>query len=304
MKKKVALPDEVKWDYLLEKLRILSWGAADILIAYAKGEKPPYGFPQALSVEDGGDGPVSAADIAVNTWLLDGLKSSFPESSWGIISEENSKEQSVNDDSLGNEWLWILDPLDGTKDFLKGTGEYAVHMALVNSNGPLLGIVLIPELEELWIGLVGSGAWCEDRLGNRKTFAFSNRSAISEMILVVSRSHKDLRLENLIRSLPFADEKVVGSVGCKITKILKGEADCYISLSGKTAPKDWDMAAPEALLRAAGGEFTHANNNSLKYNINERNQRGCILASHGKKHLFICELIQKSMSIIDPSFIV
>ena len=82
------LPKGVNLEHLLEQLRHLSWGAADILRAYERGETPPYGFPRALHVEYGGDGPVSAADLAVNSWLIDGLKSSFPSTAWELISEE------------------------------------------------------------------------------------------------------------------------------------------------------------------------------------------------------------------------
>ena len=299
MKKEALLPSTFNLNDLLEKLRVLSWGAADILQAYARGENPPYGFPKSLSVEDGGDGPVSAADLAVNSWLIEGLGSSnFPSSSWALISEENAKEKIVSGVPIKNEWLWILDPLDGTKDFLKGTGEYAVHLALLNKNNPYLGVVLIPELEELWFGIVGSGAWCEDRSGKRSSFAFSDRSNISEMILLASRSHRDERLNKLLENLNFAEKKYVGSVGCKVARILRGEADFYISLSGKTAPKDWDMAAPEAVLKAAGGEFTNSNQQNLAYNTGDLNQWGCLVASHGENHDQLCKAIEFQLSML------
>jgi len=302
MKKEVELPKEVKLDDLLRELRLLGWGASDILKAYSKGEKPPYGFPKALSVQDGGDGPVTAADLAVNSWLLDGLNNSFPLASWAMISEESSKQEQKGGLPINNKWLWVLDPLDGTKDFLKGTGEYAVHLALLKSNVPFLGVVLIPELDELWFGIVGIGAWCEDRLGERKSVTFSDNKRTSEMTLVTSRSHRDKKLEELIESIPFLEKKAVGSVGCKVAKILKGEADFYLSLSGITAPKDWDMAAPEAVLKAAGGSFTHANMKSLSYNTGDMNQWGCLVASHGKSHENLCNSIKENLEIIDPYF--
>ncbi len=295
------MPNDLDLDDLLEKLRFLSWGAADILIAYSRGEKPPYGFPESLSVEYGGDGPVSAADLAVNSWLIDGLEASYKQISWLVISEETAKEKLVKGVPVQNEWLWILDPLDGTKDFLSNTGEYAVHLALLHKNIPVLGIVLVPEAEELWFGIVGEGAWCEDRNREKVNFLFSNRKEMDEMVLVASRSHRDIRLENLIKSLDLADKKTVGSVGCKIVKILKGEADFYVSLSAETAPKDWDMAAPEALLIAAGGSFTHENMASLKYNTGDVNQWGCLVASHGKNHTLLCETIQDKLLMIDSS---
>ena len=304
MKKEIELPKSIDLDDLLKNLRLLSWGAIDILKAYANGKEPPYGFPKALNVQDGGDGPVTAADLAVNTWLINGLNSRFPLASWTVISEETAKGPENKAKPLIGEWSWILDPLDGTKDFLQGTGEYAVHLALVQRDKPVLGVVLIPELEEMWLGLVGVGAWVEDRLGNQRPFSFSNRKEISEMILVASRSHRDQNLERLLASVPFSEKKTVGSVGCKVVKILKGEADFYVSLSSKTAPKDWDMAAPEALLRAAGGRFTHANMKPISYNTGDVNQWGCLIASHGTNHDLICQLIEDKLSLIDPSFVV
>ena len=305
MKKEFELPNGINLDYLLTKVRELSWGAADILKAYAKGAKPPYGFPQAMSVSDGGDGPVTAADLAVNTWLIDGLLSpSFPESSWSLISEESFKEKSFKTIKSDHEWIWIIDPLDGTKDFLEGTGEYAVHLALFNCNKLYMGIVLIPEAEEIWFGVTGLGAWCEDRSAKRQSFSFSDRFDISDLKLVSSRNHIDERLEKLIKSIPISQTQSVGSVGCKIAKILKGEADFYISLSGKSAPKDWDMAAPEAVLRAAGGKLTHANNKPVNYITDDVNQWGCLIASHGKSHERLCKLIEEKLLKIDPNFVV
>ncbi len=304
MRKNLELPKTVNLDNLLEQLRNLGWGAADILISYSKGEKPPYGFPQALSVQDGGEGPVSSADMAVNSWLLDGLNNSFPFASWAMISEETAKGNHIANLPVSNEWIWILDPLDGTKDFLKGTGEYAVHLALINHNEPVLGVVLIPELDELWFGIIGSGSWCEDRTGNKKFASFSNRNEVSEMTLVTSRSHRDNKLDRLLEAIPFAQSKTVGSVGCKVAEILRGEADFYISLSGKTAPKDWDIAAPEVILKAAGGSFTDINHQDLCYNTGDLSKWGCLVASHGKNHDLLCELIKNELLDIDPYFIV
>jgi 3'(2'), 5'-bisphosphate nucleotidase len=203
---------------------------------------------------------------------------------------------------LAAEWLWILDPLDGTKDFLQGTGEYAVHLALVHQQRPVLGVVLVPEREELWIGVVGDGTWCENRSGERTPVRFSERKVTNELTLVASRSHRDQRLEQLITALELGDSHAVGSVGCKVATILRGETDLYISLSGKSAPKDWDMAAPEAVLLAAGGAFTHADGRELTYNTGDVRQAGCLIASHGKAHATLCEKAARAMGLIDPGF--
>ena len=302
MSNSAILPAGVSKEALLTELRRLSWGAADILRAYARGEQPPHGFQKALSVDNGGEGPVSAADLAVNQWLLEGLSGAFPDAGWTLLSEETAKEQLTEGEPLPAEWLWILDPLDGTKDFLQGTGEYAVHLALVRGNRPVLGVVLLPEADELWIGLVGDGAWCEDREGTRTPVRFSQREELSDLLLVASRSHRDDRLEKLIGELQLGGSKAVGSVGCKVATILRGETDLYISLSGRSAPKDWDMAAPEAVLLAAGGRFTHADLGVLTYNTGDVRQAGCLIASHGKAHVALGERATRAMAEIDPGF--
>ena len=288
-----SLPAGISLDTLLSELRRLAWGAADILRAYSRGLQPPFGFPPVLAVEEGGEGPVSAADLAVNQWLLQGLAAAYPDAPWTVLSEETAKQQLRPGEPLAAEWLWILDPLDGTRDFLQGTGEYAVHLALVRQGQPVLGVVLLPELEELWFGLLGeggepAGAWREDRLGSRTPPQLSERRRCEEMVLVASRNHRDPRLEQLLEAIGTASSRAMGSVGGKVATILRGEADLYVSLSGRTAPKDWDMAAPEAVLRAAGGAFSHADGRALAYNTGDVNQAGCLIASHGAVHGEVC----------------
>ncbi len=283
------LPEGVELATLLDELRKVSWAAADVLMAYARGHEPPYGFPKSLTVEEGGDGPVSAADMAVNELLISGLKDNLSYKEWDILSEETSKEKTFQGSHYKKNWCWIIDPLDGTKDFLQGSENYAVHIALVHKKKPKIGIVLIPERDELWIGIVGSGAWYENRNGNKNQISFSDREKLSELILVSSKNHQQTKLLNLISSLCFAKTKKLGSVGCKVASILRGEADVYISLSGKTSPKDWDMAAPHALIEAAGGVFSHADGKNLIYQNPTYSQSGCLIASHGKSHQKICQ---------------
>ncbi len=304
----LALPSGISLDALLAELRRLSWGAADILCAYGRGEQPPYGFPRALSVDEGGEGPVSAADLAVNRWLLDGLGQTFPGADWTLLSEETAREQLTAGEPLAAEWLWILDPLDGTKDFLQGTGEYAVHLALAHRGVPVLGVVLLPEMEQLWLGITEAlagkpgQAWCENRAGERTQVRFSERRQLGELVLVASRNHRDERLEQLLAALQLGDTKAIGSVGGKVATILRGETDLYVSLSGRSAPKDWDMAAPHAVLEAAGGAFTHADGRPLTYNTGDVRQAGCLIASHGPAHAELCERTAAAMATIDPGF--
>ncbi|MBM5815993.1 MAG: 3'(2'),5'-bisphosphate nucleotidase CysQ [Cyanobacteria bacterium K_Offshore_surface_m2_239] len=307
----VPLPAGVEGAALLEELRRLAWGASAILRAYARGETPPHGFPPALTVEEGGEGPVSAADLAVNRWLLDGFAAAFPQAPWSLLSEETAKEWLAAGQPIASEWLWLLDPLDGTRDFLQGTGEYAVHLALVRGRRPVLGLILLPEPEELWIGLLadreGDGgardaAWCERPDGSSHPPRLSARRQAADLVLVASRSHRDQRLDQVVEALGIGSSRAMGSVGGKVATILRGETDVYLSLSGKTAPKDWDMAAPEAVLSAAGGAFSHADGRPLLYNAGDGLQAGCLIASHGVAHSELCERAASAMDRIDPHF--
>jgi 3'(2'), 5'-bisphosphate nucleotidase len=300
----LVVPKEVELSTLLDELRKLSWASADVLMAYARGGEPPYGFPKSLTVEEGGDGPVSAADMAVNELLISGLKDNLAFKEWDILSEETSKEKTFQQDNYKKDWCWILDPLDGTKDFLQGSENYAVHIALAYKKKPKIGIVLIPEKNELWFGIVGIGAWFENRDGSKNHFSFSDRLDISKLILVSSKNHQQSKLNNLLSTLCFGETKKIGSVGCKVASILRGEADVYISLSGKTSPKDWDMAAPHALIEAAGGMFSHADGRNLVYQETNYSQSGCLIASHGKSHQKICQKTMDFFSLEEPKYFV
>ncbi len=298
----LVLPEGVELTTLLNELRKLNWAAADVLMAYARGQEPPYGFQKSLTIEEGGDGPVSAADIAVNELLICGLNDNFTYKNWDILSEEHSKEKTFQGSNLKKDWCWIIDPLDGTKDFLQGSENYAVHIALAYKNKPKIGIVLIPERNELWVGIIGSGAWCENREGRKKHISFSKRLEISELILVSSKNHQQSKLQDLLSTFCFAETKKIGSVGCKVASILRGESDVYISLSGKTSPKDWDMAAPQALIEAAGGMFSHADGTDLIYNNPTYSQSGCLIASHGKSHQQICQKAMNFFQLEEPQY--
>ena len=89
------VPEDVELTTLLDELRNLSWTAADILMAYARGVQPPYGFPKELHVQQSDDGPVSAADLAVNTWLLDGLNTHFPNAPWQLLKDDKERAGDV-----------------------------------------------------------------------------------------------------------------------------------------------------------------------------------------------------------------
>ena len=198
-------------------------------------------------------------------------------------------------DSNNVDWLWVLDPLDGTKDFIQGTQNYAMHLALNYKRRPYIGIVLIPEKDELWISYEEK-IWCENRGGNIREQKMSKTNILEDMTIVTSKNHRNQKLKDLIEKIHFKKTIVMGSIGCKVASIIRGESDIYISLSlpGKTAPKDWDFAAPEAILRAAGGAITNLDNEELRYGSKNYRQGGIIIASSNKQtHKNLCLQIKE-----------
>lgn len=269
---------------ILELIRPIAWRASDILRSYYRGEKQ-----DDLNIEykdDKGKDPVTEADLAVNRYILEKLQNELGSEDFGYISEETYQNQ---DGKNNSEWVWIIDPLDGTKDFINKTGEYAIHIALVRNKRPELALVAIPEAEKLYYAVKGGGTFVETLDGEKKSVKVSERDNPQELTLVASRNHRNKRLNYLLEKLTFKNQKSVGSVGGKIVAIIEQQADIYISLSGKSAPKDWDMAAPELILTEAGGKFTHFDRTPLQYNTGDISQWGGLLASNGKCHEMLCK---------------
>ena len=240
------------------------------------------------------DDPVTLADLAVNHIIIKRINENFKDFSWDILSEENVKNGSNKSfDNL--DWLWVLDPLDGTKDFIQGTENYAMHLALNYKNKPFLGVVHIPQKEEFWI-TDGNKVWCENRNGNQVKLPIYPKKNLEEMTLVISKNHNNQILKKLIDKIHFNKIIVMGSIGCKIASIIRGECDLYICLSlpGQSSPKDWDFAAPEAILRSCGGAITNLENEDLIYNQKNFEQGGIIIASSNRdNHKNICLQIKE-----------
>ncbi len=293
----VKLPIGVNINNLIDNLRIYSWEAADILNYYSLMLKEGNDYRNIINSENMDD-PVTKADLKVNDLIIDKIKETYKDINWEIMSEENVK---IGNDNFNNDadWLWILDPLDGTKDFIQGTGNYAMHLALNYKKKPYIGVVLIPEKDELWFAF-GSQVWCENRNGSKIKPNLSKNKSLQDMVLVTSKNHRNQILQNLIQVINFNKVIVMGSIGCKIASIIRGESDIYICLSlpGKSSPKDWDFAAPEAILKAGGGALTTLDNAGLSYGKSNFEQGGIIVASNNKQtHARICleikEIIKK-----------
>ena len=269
------------------------WGAADILRDYYRRSD--------LSVDNSKEGPVTAADLASNSYILEQLKGQLGTTDFGYLSEETYQEflNKTGSGRVDKDWVWIIDPLDGTKDFIKKTDEYALHIALVYRGRPHLSVVACPEADVLYCAVLGSGTVAYSPGGERRSPKVSEIDDLSQLKVVVSRTHRDDRFNQLIQKLPTGGQKAVGSVGGKIVAIIEQKADIYLSLSGKSAPKDWDMAAPELILTEAGGKFTHFDGQPLMYNQGDPCQWGGRAASNGLCHDQLCDKNAQTLQEID-----
>jgi 3'(2'), 5'-bisphosphate nucleotidase len=203
-----------------------------------------------------GDSPVTAADYASNRVILQMLAQHFPGDA--VLSEESRDSEA----RLASDRVWIVDPLDGTKEFLAQNGEFSVMIALAVRGEPVVGVVYRPDGDTLFGAVRGGGAWVE-RGGVRLPLRCPSGRA-ERLRMVGSRSHAEPLLERMQQALGVSEIRPSGSVGIKCALIGEGECDVYIH----PVPylKEWDTCAPEIILREAGGEVTDCTGAPLRYN--------------------------------------
>ncbi len=201
-----------------------------------------YGLTEAAVKADGS--PVTAADQAAEDIILPALRALTP--GIPVVSEEEASK-GLSPAVTGSRF-WLVDPLDGTREFLNGNGEFTVNIALIENGVPVLGVVVVPALGETYAGAEPGTAVLEDAGGER---AIAVRSPPAAGLTVVgSRSHGDAEaMEAFLAGRTVASFRAAGS-SLKLCLIARGEADLYPRL-GTTM--EWDIAAGHAVLRAAGG---------------------------------------------------
>ena len=237
---------------LIEPLTDLVVRAGAAILAVKRG---------AMQIEGKVDGsPVTEADLAADRLIGEGLARLVPQVP--AISEE--RVHLAKPPYEGS--FFLIDPLDGTKEFVAGRSEFTVNLALVTDGTPLLGIIGAPALGLIWRGLVGRGA---ERLAVGDG-AFGGAEPIhtrpipppgAPWIVAVSRSHGDARTEGFIDGRPGAVRQMLGSA-VKFGRVAEGAADIYPRLAPTC---EWDIAAGHAVVTAAGGRITDAHGADLQF---------------------------------------
>ena len=224
-------------------------GAA-VLVHYAKRRAR-------LADKDDGS-PLTAADLAAHRIIEGGLRRRHPHIP--VISEESADKRLAPGQSV----FWLVDPLDGTREFLNGNGEFTVNIALVEHGLPVLGVVHAPALDRTWLGQRGMGAWrmSGDAARRRAPLEAIHVAAPSAVVrAVASRSHADARTMELLAGIP-RHELVSAGSSLKFCMVAEGSADFYPRLG---ATMEWDTAAAQCVLEAAGGKVMTLDGRALDY---------------------------------------
>ncbi len=212
--------------------------------------------------------PLTAADLASHRCIVAGLQALTPEIP--VLSEE-SKDLDIAE---RRQWstFWLVDPLDGTREFIKRNGEFTVNIALIEDGAATFGVIQQPVTGALWHGAPGVGAF--RREGNEDVAIEARKPASAPLRIAASRSHRDARTQALLDALPGSEVVGCGS-SLKFCRIAEGGIDLYPRF-GPTS--EWDTAAGQAILEAAGGAVLDPRGRSLRYNQRDTLLNGDFLA--------------------------
>lgn len=189
--------------------------------------------------------PVTDADDAAETIILSGLRGLTP--GLPVVAEELAARGEAP--QVGNGPFWLVDPLDGTREFIERNGEFTVNIALVEDGRPVLGIVLAPALEVAWVGSRAAGARRFDKLHPEgRSIRVRPVPKVAPLVLV-SRNHREASVDIWLKQQMAPETRTVGS-SLKFCQIAEGAADFYPRFA---AISEWDTAAGQAVLEAAGG---------------------------------------------------
>lgn len=232
-----------------------------INLAHLAGERILAVYKTAFEVTKKEDkSPLTEADMAAHSAITSGLASLLP--SLPILSEEGP----ITDYEVRRQWrtYWLIDPLDGTREFVKRNGEFSVNIALIEDQRPILGVVYAPVLDELYFASRENGAY-KQRNGDTVEPIQANKTANEPVKVAGSRSHSNSHLGRYLDRLGDHELISMGS-SLKACLVAEGKADLYPRL-GPTS--EWDTAAAQCIVEEAGGALTSTDMQPLRYNTKE-----------------------------------
>jgi 3'(2'), 5'-bisphosphate nucleotidase len=249
--------------------------AAIISRHYAEAATP-------FSAKDDGS-PVTEADLEANAAITAALRAGFPDDA--LLAEEAPDDGT----RFGKSRVWIVDPLDGTKDFLARTGDFTVNIGLVQDGQPVVAVVHQPGQGLLYWAAAGRGAYCL-RDGTSMRLRTSLVAALGDVRVGVSRHNAPAALMDGLAAQGMAGRVVRLGASSKYLALGRGELDALITLT--TGEKEWDTCAPELIVREAGGEVTDGDGRPLGYNQPDIGRRRGIVATNGRCHEAVLALVR------------
>ncbi|BBK30567.1 3'(2'),5'-bisphosphate nucleotidase [Stella humosa] len=234
---------------LLPALRAIAARAGDAILGVYHGD---HGVRAKADAS-----PLTIADELADRLIVSALRELTPEIP--VVSEETVETSGPA--AAGARRFWLVDPLDGTKEFIKRNGEFTVNIALVEDGRPIAGIVHIPVLEELFAGAVGAGATLQ-RKGGAPEPIHCRPTPPEGAVVMTSRSHADnAELDRFLEGKAVTERRIAGSA-LKFCRVAEGVADLYPRF-GPTS--EWDTAAGQAVVEAAGGRMTMLDGTPFRY---------------------------------------
>jgi 3'(2'), 5'-bisphosphate nucleotidase len=241
-----------------------------------------YGDPEIATETKPDQSPVTVADKAADTLIRDRLRTAFPGD--GLLTEESADDGS----RFGKSRLWIVDPLDGTRDFLAQTGDFSVHIGLCVDGQPVLGVVYQPVRQALYHAIRGGGAYMDSN-GGSVTIRTSRRSEPGELRVGISRMNPDEGLGKCLAASGLAPRAVAMGASTKHMALARGDLDAVLNLS--PAEQEWDTCAPEVILREAGCTVTDGDGKPMKYNQKDLYRRRGSVWSNSLCHPLMLRVI-------------
>ncbi|GIX47606.1 MAG: hypothetical protein KatS3mg131_1817 [Candidatus Tectimicrobiota bacterium] len=221
------------------------------------------------------DHPVTTADVAANRLLRQALTRAVPQAAW--LSEESADDPA----RLHHDWVWIVDPLDGTKEFIQGIDEFVVTVALVFRHQPVVAATYNPVRRELFTACRGAGAFC-----NGTPLRVSTTARLQDAVVLASRS--ETRRGEFDRFAGAFTLRPVGSVAYKLALVAQGQGDLTFSLVPKN---EWDICAGTLLVCEAGGRVSDPHGRPLRFNQRTTLRPG-IVATNGVLHAEVLRLLR------------
>jgi len=261
-------------DELVIAERAATAAGAVIMAHYARGE---------IAVETKADSsPVTIADREANAAIVEILRAAYPADA--ILSEETPDDAA----RLAHRRVWIVDPLDGTRDFVARTGQFGVHVGFCVDGVAVVGAVYQPVAETLYAAASGGGAW-RQRAGTRERLQVSAEARLDALRIGVSRLNASSALGRCLASASLAARAIAMGASTKHMAVAAGELDAVISLS--TGEQEWDTCAPEVVVREAGGQLTDGDGRPFRYNQRDPMHYRGSLVSNGACHAALVQLV-------------